>query len=88
MPLGSSVMPMLGTEDVMWTCKFRNGTIKRFKFPIRTTAEARSNACEDLRGHDIESGLLVTEEADGIELSRYIKFFRKLCQNNSIIHSQ
>ena len=28
-PLGSSVMPMLGTEDVMWTCKFRNGTIKR-----------------------------------------------------------
>ena len=32
-PLGSSVMPMLGTEDVMWTCKFRNGLIKRFKFP-------------------------------------------------------
>ena len=30
---------MLGTEDVMWTCKFRNGVIKRFKFPIRTTLE-------------------------------------------------
>ena len=27
-PLGSSIMPMMGTEDVMWTCKFRNGTIK------------------------------------------------------------
>jgi adenylylsulfate reductase, subunit B len=24
-PLGSSIMPMMGTEDVMWTCKFRNG---------------------------------------------------------------
>jgi adenylylsulfate reductase subunit B len=40
-PLGSSIMPMMGTEDVMWTCKFRNGLIKRFKFPIRTTPEGR-----------------------------------------------
>jgi len=40
--LGSSVMPMLGTEDVMWTCKFRNGLIKRFKFPIRTTPEGKA----------------------------------------------
>jgi adenylylsulfate reductase subunit B len=23
----------------MWTIRFRNGTIKRFKFPIRTTPE-------------------------------------------------
>ena len=23
----------------MWTVKFRSGTLKRFKFPIRTTAE-------------------------------------------------
>jgi adenylylsulfate reductase subunit B len=23
----------------MWTIKFRNGTLKRFKFPTRTTAE-------------------------------------------------
>jgi adenylylsulfate reductase subunit B len=23
----------------MWTIKFRNGNVKRFKFPIRTTAE-------------------------------------------------
>jgi len=23
----------------MWTVKFRNGTLKRFKFPIRTTEE-------------------------------------------------
>jgi adenylylsulfate reductase, subunit B len=43
-PLGSSIMPMMGTEDVMWTCKFRNGVIKRFKFPIRTTPEGAANA--------------------------------------------
>jgi adenylylsulfate reductase subunit B len=49
-PLGSSIMPMMGTEDVMWTCKFRNGTIKRFKFPIRTTPEGEANAYPDLKG--------------------------------------
>jgi adenylylsulfate reductase subunit B len=67
-PLGSSVMPMLGTEDVMWTCKFRNGLIKRFKFPIRTTPEGTANAYKDLKGKDLQSGLLSTEEADGVTL--------------------
>ena len=63
-------MPMLGTEDVMWTCKFRNGTIKRFKFPIRTTPEGQANAYLDLKGQDLEGSLLATEEADGKELCR------------------
>jgi adenylylsulfate reductase subunit B len=52
----------------MWTCKFRNGTIKRFKFPIRTTPEGQANAYLDLKGKDLESGLLSTEEADGAAL--------------------
>ena len=69
-PLGSNVMPMLGTEDVMWTCKFRSGLIKRFKFPIRTTPEGAANAYESLKANDIESGLLSTEEAEGYQLPR------------------
>ena len=69
-PLGSSIMPMLGTEDVMWTCKFRNGLIKRFKFPIRTTPEGTANAYPDLKGSDLESGLLSTEEADGYSVPK------------------
>jgi adenylylsulfate reductase subunit B len=63
-------MPMLGTEDVMWTCKFRNGNIKRFKFPIRTTPEGTANAYADLKGKDLASGRLATEEADGRELPK------------------
>jgi adenylylsulfate reductase subunit B len=63
-------MPMLGTEDVMWTCKFRNGTIKRFKFPIRTTAEGAANAYLDLVGKDLDSELLSTQEADGYEMPK------------------
>jgi adenylylsulfate reductase subunit B len=38
-PLGASVTPMRGSDAIMWTVKFRNGQIKRFKFPIRTTPE-------------------------------------------------
>jgi len=63
-------MPMLGTEDVMWTCKFRNGTIKRFKFPIRTTPEGSANAYGSLKGSDLNSPLLATEEAEGRELPK------------------
>jgi adenylylsulfate reductase subunit B len=60
-PMGSDLVPMMGTEDIMWTCKFRNGNVKRFKFPIRTTPEGSSNAYEDLKGDDLESELLSTE---------------------------
>jgi len=38
-PLGAMVTPMRSTDAIMWTVKFRNGTLKRFKFPIRTTPE-------------------------------------------------
>jgi adenylylsulfate reductase subunit B len=49
----------------MWTCKFRNGLIKRFKFPIRTTPEGAANSYDDLKGKDIESPLLATLEVEG-----------------------
>jgi adenylylsulfate reductase subunit B len=60
---------MMGTEDIMWTCKFRNGVVKRFKFPIRTTPEGEANAYLDLKGKDLNSGLLSTQEADGFVLT-------------------
>ena len=42
-PMGASVVPMRSTDSIMWTLKVRNGTIKRFKFPIRTTAEGQAD---------------------------------------------
>jgi adenylylsulfate reductase subunit B len=48
-PLGASVIPLRGSEDIMWTIKFRNGMLKRFKFPIRTTPEGTA---EPLGGFD------------------------------------
>lgn len=38
-PLGGTCIPMRSADSIMWTVKFRNGNVKRFKFPIRTTAE-------------------------------------------------
>lgn len=64
-PLGASVVPLRGSEDIMWTVKFRDGSLKRFKFPIRTTPEGTANAYPDLKAQDIESQLLSTEEAEG-----------------------
>ena len=42
-PMGASVQPLRGTDSIMWTIKFRNGTRKRFKFPIRTTPEGSAD---------------------------------------------
>ena len=47
------VMPLRGSQDIMWTVKFRDGAVKRFKFPIRTTAEG---AAEPLGGFDVGDG--------------------------------
>jgi adenylylsulfate reductase, subunit B len=38
MPLGASLTPLRGTDSIMWTVQFRDKRVKRFKFPIRTTA--------------------------------------------------
>lgn len=64
-PMGASVVPLRGTQDIMWTIKFRDGSVKRFKFPIRTTAEG---AAEPMGGFpvgdgDIKGVNLMTEPA-------------------------
>ena len=42
-PMGASAVPMRSTDSIMWTVKFRNGSMKRFKFPIRTTPEGEAD---------------------------------------------
>jgi adenylylsulfate reductase subunit B len=61
-PMDANVTPMRSTDAIMWTVKFRNGMLKRFKFPIRTTPEGQAvpeggyNSTDDLN-----SQLLFTE---------------------------
>jgi len=61
-PLGAMVTPLRSTDSIMWTVKFRNGSLKRFKFPIRTTPEGQ--AVPDggfASGDDLNSQELFTE---------------------------
>jgi len=61
-PLGGTSIPMRSAEDIMWTIKFRNGSVKRFKFPIRTTPEGSIKPFEGKpEPTDIENELLFTE---------------------------
>jgi len=64
-PMGASVTPLRGTEDIMWTVKFRNQTLKRFKFPIRTTPEGSAVPDGGFKtapeADDLKSPLLFTE---------------------------
>jgi len=65
MPLGASVVPLRGSEDIMWTVKFRDGNVKRFKFPIRTTPEgsAAPDGGFDFGSASLDDQLLATEPA-------------------------
>lgn len=35
MPMGATLIPLRGTDSIIWTVRYRNGQQKRFKFPIR-----------------------------------------------------
>ncbi len=63
-PMGAAVTPMRSTDSIMWTVKFRNGTLKRFKFPIRTTPEGKAvpDGGFDTQA-DLNSHVLYTEPA-------------------------
>jgi adenylylsulfate reductase subunit B len=61
-PMGASATPLRGTEDIMWTVKFRDGSIKRFKFPTRTTPEGSADPAGGFATHDdINNQALYTE---------------------------
>jgi len=64
-PMGAQATPLRGSEDIMWTVKFRNGTLKRFKFPTRTTPEGSAapdgGYKTDPAGDDLKSPILMGE---------------------------
>ena len=63
MPLGGVVQPLRSSDTIMWTVKFRNGKLKRFKFPIRTIPEGTAvpDAGFNTGTNDLKSDTLRTE---------------------------
>jgi adenylylsulfate reductase, subunit B len=69
-PLGASCIPMRGTDTIMWTVKFRDGMIKRFKFPIRTVEEGTLSITDGVQAVAVDLGKikeqgLYTQQAVG-----------------------
>ena len=66
-PMGGTCIPMRSADSIMWTVKFRNGNVKRFKFPIRTTPEG---SIKPFEGHpepiNLEDEQLFTETASAL----------------------
>ena len=63
-PMGGTCIPLRSADSIMWTVKFRNGNVKRFKFPIRTTPEGSIKPFEGKPAPgDLENGLLFTQAA-------------------------
>ena len=44
--MGGAVIPLRTDNAIMWTIRFRDGEIKRFKFPVRTTPVGTINPYE------------------------------------------
>ncbi len=36
-PMGGATIPLRTDQAIVWTIKFRDGEVKRFEFPVRTT---------------------------------------------------
>jgi adenylylsulfate reductase subunit B len=61
-PMGGQVIPMRTDTTIMWTIKFRDGEVKRFKFPVRTTPVGSIDPYAGKPGvGDLDSNLLFTE---------------------------
>ncbi|MFN3078109.1 MAG: adenylyl-sulfate reductase subunit beta, partial [Alphaproteobacteria bacterium] len=61
-PMGGACIPLRTDQNIMWTIKFRDGEVKRFKFPVRTTPVGSIDPYGNKPAPgDIKSNLLFTE---------------------------
>lgn len=68
-PMGASVVPLRSTDSIMWTVKFRNGKVKRFKFPVRTTPEGQAQPEGGFQTAPNLDGTVLFTEPDSLGLS-------------------
>ena len=76
-PLGASVQPVRGADSITWTIRFRNGTMKRFTFPIRTTAEGSADPYGDTPDPDFDEiadhASLFTRATHSCDMTQFIE---------------
>ena len=76
-PLGASVQPLRGTNSIEWTIKFRNGNVKRFEFPVRTTPEGSADPYGDTERASMDEiadhGTLFTKGTHSCDMGQFIE---------------
>lgn len=79
-PMGASVQPLRGADSILWTIKFRNGSVKRFEFPIRTTPEGSIDPYGNKPAADIaniDKAGYFTTGPDGLHAADVSQLIRK-----------
>lgn len=75
-PLGASVQPLRGTDSIVWDIQFRNGTVKRFQFPVRTTPEGSADPYggenEAVMSEGRDHGTLFTKRTHSCDRSQFV----------------
>jgi adenylylsulfate reductase subunit B len=75
-PLGASVQPLRSSDSILWSIKFRNGNLKRFKFPIRTTAEGSADPSvgkSNKSGAELDDcGVLFTDDVHDGDANQFL----------------
>lgn len=64
-PMGASLTPLRGASLIAWTARYRNGAVKHFKFPIRSTAWGAIEPHPERhrpRAHDLKGPTLFGED--------------------------
>jgi len=61
-PMGGAVIPLRSKNSITWTIKFRDGEVRQFEFPIRTTPVGSIDPYAGKPpARDLDSQLLFTE---------------------------
>ncbi len=76
-PLGASVQPVRGDDSIVWNIEFRNGTRKRFEFPVRTTPPGSAEPYEGKPAANFDEiddpSVLFTHGTHSCDLSQFVK---------------
>lgn len=76
-PLGASVQPWQGPDSIRWTIRFRNGIVKRFEFPTRTTPEGSADPYgatpEPIMEEITDHSMLFTRGTHACDMSQFIE---------------
>ncbi len=75
-PLGASVQPIHEGDHISWAIRFRNGTVKQFRFPVRTTPPGSADPYGGTPDADLQAlddpGVLFTRGTHASDPSQFI----------------